>query len=96
MKRTRQIREILLAIVDLYREKNGDSLSQWLACVKIPDFSPTGRKKMDNFDVFIFLLRSRSWNTIFFVSLKSVTHIPIFESRYHTHLPEGNKCEVFH
>jgi len=41
MRRTRQIREILLAIVDLYREKNGDSLSQWLAGVKNQDFSPT-------------------------------------------------------
>ena len=65
MRRTRQIREILLAIVDLYREKNGDPLSQRLAGVKNQDFSPTGREKMDNFDVFIFLLRSRSWNTIF-------------------------------
>lgn len=94
MRRTRQIREILLAIVDLYREKNGDPLSQWLTCVKIQDFSPTGREKIDNFDVFIFLLRS--CKTIFFVSLKRVTHIPIFESRYHAHLSEGNKYEVFH
>lgn len=70
MKRTRQIREILLAIVDLYREKNGDPLSQRLAGVKNQDFSPTGREKMDNFDVFIFLLRSRSWNTIFFCKLE--------------------------
>lgn len=38
MRRTRQIREILLAIVDLYRQKNGDPLSQWLTCVKFKIF----------------------------------------------------------